>query len=224
MFMTREGTRSLLIKILTIIGFSATLLFIVWVLLYAVAHTPSIFTKLADIVREKEELSTSQEKPSEQETPVNGIPENQNNNTTPPAHTPKKANTTYVAPTTPYIHTLPSYADIAATIHGIGTYDTRGAFHYTETYDAKADMYVLVEMVNNGGRDSGSWTFEVSAHGHVLYTSSPQAPLRAREHIVFPIPVDFYSRNSQITFEVIAKVSNDAYIGNNGDTLTRNVR
>lgn len=221
-----DGFRATLIKILTIIGFSATLFLIVWLVIYFVAHTPKIFSNLANIVREKEDVQLTSNEPKQNQstsTPKNDGREESSTKKPDTGVSIDDAPARVRSPATAR-HTPQATIDIATTIHGIGVYDSKSAFHYQDTYDTHKDMYVLVEMVNLGTAPSGHWTFRVLMNNHVLYTAPIQTPLSANEHIVFPIPLDIPIHEHSITLSATANTTNDIHVENNTDTITRRVR
>jgi hypothetical protein len=323
-----EKTTSLITKILVIIGFSATILLIAWLLLRTISNTPDIFSRMASIVRDKEsafsspkELSvttpsdvvtlgkevevrwTDMERDGEYvfgytcvddvlvsvrsaEGPfmplscddtltlpstVHGLfvrvdsreksfadvtlqatfvsnddeifegaleltalrpvsPTTQNVATTTPdtptsptVSTPAPQQPTYTAPTIVYPTSNPyGYTDLKITIHGIGTF-RNGVFGYTSTYTRSREYVMLVEIENLGTKTSAPWSFRTYIEDDVHYTSSAQAPLKPKEHIVFTLPFTAPRNVRDIDIEATVYTQYDSNTRNNTDSISRNV-
>lgn len=216
---------SLTVKILTIIGFSATILLIAWALFMLITKGQSYFTSLADrvetleVISEPEEVFQEEMTEDEPEIPVQEIIDKEESETTWAERYPEEANTPSPQPALP---ATPRYSDLAITILGNGTVD-RGIFTFESEYKSRETNALMVDIQNKGTLTSSTWVFSVTLENNTLYTSAIQSPLRPGEHAVFTIPFETRLRRDA-TVRALVHNAYDILPANNIDTYEVDMR
>ena len=173
--------RGTLLKVLAIIGFSATVLLIGWFVLMLFTHGQTIFSSLAEKIRNM--YQPSPEISLVEEIIMESGPDTQEEITT--SELPIK---TPVAPSTTEISSESSskFIDLDISILGTGIVE-RGVFSFTQAYREDKLNAVMIDIVNKGNTLSDSWSFITSLPDGSTYTSPMQAPLKPEEHAIFTL-------------------------------------
>lgn len=210
---------SLVAKILAIIGFSATILVIIWALIMGIKNAPGTFAYLASIVRNIDSYQPEQEAdvettPEEQETPH--IPEEsvEEVTTVTPEEAPESPTSDNASLPTSTI--LPQIRDLKVTVHGIGSY-RNGLFYYTDDYSDRRTQVIMIDIENIGTVTSDTWSLVTDVEYRNVYTSTPQVPLQPGEHAIFTVGFTTDERN-YADISAIVYTSRDTNTYNNNDT------
>lgn len=208
---------SITVKILTIIGFSATILIIGWALFMLITKGHVYFVSLAQRVETLKVTSEPEETPIQEDAeevsaiPVQEIIDRAESGTL-VQEDPKEDTTPSLQPITP---SVPLYSDLAITTLGNGT-TYRGKFSFESEYRSKESNALMIDIQNKGTLTSGTWVFSSVLEDKTLYTSPVQAPLRPGEHAVFTIPFDTRSKRDVNIWSVVHS-NYDALLSNNVD-------
>ncbi len=209
--------RGTLLKVLAIIGFSATILLIGWSILMLFTHGQSMFSSLAGKIRNM--YQTSPEISLVEEIIVESGSDTQQEITT--SELPIK---TPVAPSTTEISSESSakFIDLDISILGTGIVE-RGVFSFTQSYREDRLNAVMIDIVNKGNTLSDSWSFITSLPDGSTYTSPMQAPLKPEEHAIFTLQYEIGKSKGNSILSTVLPIR-DATILNNTTmwSVTRN--
>lgn len=236
-----EEQKTAVIKILAIVGFIATLVFVAWLAVQAVRLAPTVFTTFVSVARglkqsqesEKNQTPVASDTTKTLKTSTVGIPHGTSTdmNTSRPADTAPmtKVTASSTKPTLTYktvpivVTTMPvsnpaGSSDLAVMFIGVGTYNTD-----TKKFVARSSLTggeraaLQFEVKNIGTKTSGDWYFSVNLPTTPTFTySSPtEAELKPNERQV--VTLQFTAPRGGSTQFVTAAVT-----GGNDTAMTNN--
>lgn len=229
-----QATRT--VKLLTIIGFSATLFALIWIIATGVKNGPATFTYLASILKSMEAYepdygieSITSEVPSNTEIAPETREEikTHTDDEKPPIETTSHNGASSSATMTDIRHTSPTldssgFIDLRVVMHGIGVQNPH-IFVFTSHYVHKETYRVLIDIENTGTRLSSPWSFATTLGTKTLYVSPLQTPLRPQEHAIFSIPF-VYASSGNLEISTVLYTSNDKNVSDNSARLTLRTR
>ena len=207
---TSSPSQPLVVKLLVIVGFVATLAVIIWLTFEGFKRLPTAFSSLASMAEKiqtyrpvtdtpKTETVENQSILTDTKASVPTVP------TVMPTHTESNETTTEVTnsktpttstpislPVVPVAHPqniTPTFADLQVSTIGSGVLHN-GSFILTPAYSPYYRNSIQFVIKNIGTRTSDTWTFETRLPSGDIYTSTSQAPLKPQEQEMFTLGFD----------------------------------
>lgn len=181
--MQPEEKRPLGVKLLAIVGFSATILIIGWALFMLVSRGDELFASLSARLEHRESATPTTSvspAPEEPEAPTDEVDEDVA--VTTPQAEPATTPTPTTPATPPRTQTLPLVVDTGHRAYVDLAIRTLGVARLTSAISS-----VQVDVGNVGTITSAPWSFTTTLPDGSVYASPLQAPLRVEEHALFSI-------------------------------------